>query len=284
MKIFDRGLVLRHRERAAENFSKHHFLFREIGDQLIDRLYDIKRRFPIVLDLGGHDGYLAQGVQGLAGVERVICCDLSAKMLKRAQGERIVADEEYLPFKSGYFSLVLSNLSLHWVNDLPGALVQIRQSLKPDGFFLASAFGGRTLSELREIFIQTELAHGKGVSPRISPFMEIRDAGMLLQRSGFALSMVNTEILTVQFETLYDLFSDLRGMGESNTLLSRTRGLSSRVLFEDVVQGYHDRFQTEEGKIFASFEILYLSGWAPDVSQPRALPRGSAKISLTDIF
>ena len=282
MKIFDRGLVLRHRERAAPNFSRHNFLFAEVGDQLVDRLGEIKRRFETVLDLGGHDGYVARKVQALPGVDRVICCDLSRSMLALAQGERIVVDEEYLPFKHGYFSLILSNLSLHWVNDLPGSLVQIRQSLKADGFFLASVFGGQTLRELREAFSEAEKARGADPSPRISPFMDIRDAGSLLQRSGFSLPAVVTETLTVHFDSAYALLRDLKGMGESNALLSRSQ--ASKDLFKDAMRQYHERFQTEEGKVFASFEILYLSGWAPDPSHPRALPRGSARMSLKDVL
>ena len=228
---------------------------------------EIKRRFETVLDLGGHDGYVARKVQALPGVDRVICCDLSGSMLALAQGERIVVDEEYLPFKHGYFSLILSNLSLHWVNDLPGSLGT--DSSKSEGGWIfsrqrvwradASVNSEKRSAKPKRLAAKTRL-------PESLPLMDIRDGGSLLQRSGFSLPAVVTETLTVHFDSAYDLLRDLRGMGESNALLSRSQ--ASKTLFKDVMRQYHERFQTEEGKVFASFEILYLSGWAPDPSPP----------------
>ena len=187
MLVFDRRAVRRHRDRAAARFDEHRFLFDEAADRLLDRLDDIKRRFPTALDLGCHGGLLAAVLAGRGGIETLAQCDSAPAMARRANGLCLVADEDFLPFGAGRFDLVLSCLSLHWVNDLPGALAQINRSLKPDGLFLGCLLGGDTLTELRAAWMAAEIEVEGGASPRVSPFVDIRDAGGLLQRAGFAL-------------------------------------------------------------------------------------------------
>ena len=193
MHVFDRTAVRRHRDRAAPVLDAHDFLFREVGERLVDRLDDVKRRFPLTLDLGCHGGQLGRLIGARGGVESLIQSDLSPAMAGRAGSLALASDEELLPFGPETFDLVLSCLSLHWVNDLPGALVQIRTALKPDGLFAAAMLGGGTLAELRAALAWAEEAEEGGLSSRVSPFADARAAGDLLQRAGFALAVVDTE-------------------------------------------------------------------------------------------
>ena len=279
-QIFDRLLVRQHRDRSADRFSDYNFLFTEIADRLVDRLNDIRRRFTMILDLGGHEGYMSHVLASRDAGATILACDLSHRLVQQARGLKVVADEEWLPFADQRFDLVLSNLSMHWINDLPGALIQIHRTLKPDGFFLGSMFGGQTLGELRHVLMETELNHYHGSSPRISPFADVRDAGSLLQRAQLSLPVVDTEIVSVTYESLYHLISDLRGMGETNALLMRSKRPVSKSFFSQAAQHYQTLFGTSDGRIVASFQILYLAGWATHESQPRALKPGTAKTRL----
>ncbi len=191
LTVFDRRSVRLHRDRAASKLPAHDFLLREIAHRLVDRLDDVRRKFPVALDLGCRHGHLAGELARRGGVRTLVHCDLSLAMVRRAAGARLVADEEALPFAAASFDLVVSLLNLHWVNDLPGALLQIRQVLKADGLFLAAMFGGETLKELRRSLAEAEIGEEGGLSPRISPFAEVRDAGNLLQRAGFALPVAD---------------------------------------------------------------------------------------------
>ena len=181
---FDRDLIARRRTRAAKTFADADFLVRRAAEEIGGRLQTTNRSFKIALDLGCHTGTLARDVLTPAGIETVITGDLSPAMARQAPQPRMVADEEFLPLKAGSLDLVASALSLHWVNDLPGALLQIRQALKPDGLFIGALFGGETLHELRDVLMQAETECDGGVSPRVSPFADVRDLGGLLQRGG----------------------------------------------------------------------------------------------------
>ena len=194
LNVFDRALLRRRRDRAAANLAAHDFLFVEVAGRLAERLDEITRKFPVALDLGCHGGVLARALEGRAGIRTLVQCDLSPAMARAAAADGrpvLAADEEALPFKAESFGLVMSVLALHWVNDLPGALIQIRHVLKPDGLFLAALLGGETLAELRTALMEAELAEEGGASPRVSPFADVRAAGGLLQRAGFALPMVD---------------------------------------------------------------------------------------------
>ena len=285
MQVFDRDTVRRHRDRAAAGLAAHDFLLREAGERLVDRLADIRRRFPVALDLGCHDGRLAEQIGERGGIERLVRSDLSPAMAGRAAGrglpgEALVADEERLPFAPESFDLVLSNLSLHWVNDLPGCLLQVRRILKPDGLFLASMLGGESLVELREVLLEAELATSGGASPRVSPMAGLGDAAGLLQRAGFALPVADADLITVTYEDAFRLMADLRGMGETNATLARERRFTRRRLLFDAASRYRERFSGADGRLIASFQILYLTGWAPHQSQQQALSPGSARTRL----
>jgi SAM-dependent methyltransferase len=265
--IFDRAQVRRQRDRAASSLSAHDFLLRESADRLVDRLLDVTRRFPLALDLGCHGGELAARLQGRFGIERLLASDLSPRLadLARRHGPAlaVAADEEMLPFAEGRFDLVISNLSLHWVNDLPGTLLQIRRLLKPDGLFLASMLGGETLRELRHCLLEAELAEEGGAGPRISPFVDLRDAGALLQRAGFALPVADIDPVSVTYGNPLALLADLRAMGEGNALTVRRRHFSRRATFARAMALYHQHYADPEGRLPASFQIVTLTGWSP---------------------
>ena len=282
-RIFDRRLLRERRGRAARALHTHDFLLTEIAERLADRLSDIARRFPMALDLGARDGILGRMLQGRGGIETLIQSD-AAMIAARRPNLGLVADEELLPFKEHCFDAILSNLALHWVNDLPGALAQIRSSLKPDGLFLASLFGTGTLHELRTALMEAELAETGGASPRVSPFADLRDAAGLLQRAGFALPVADADTVTVTYGDFFALLRDLRGMGETNILIDRLKQPTRRTVFARAAAIYQERFAGADGRLPATFQVLFLTGWAPDPSQQQPARRGSGKTSLKDVF
>jgi len=182
------------------------------------------------------------------------------------QGLGVVADEEWLPFASARLDLVLSSLSLHWVNDLPGTLIQIRRALKPDGLFLAAMLGGETLRELRHALLEADLAKEGGASPRVSPFVDVRDAGDLLQRAGFVLPVADSDTLTVTYDDPLRLMRDLRGMGETNATHERRDRFSRRATFSRAADIYRQTFAAADGRVPATFQVIYLTGWTPRTS------------------
>lgn len=277
--LFDRKTVRRHRDRAAANFADHDFLHREIADQLADRLRDVKRDFTTALDLGGGHGTTAFD----PSPETLVTADLSDRLLSRMPGAlRVSADEEFLPFAGNAFDLIASTLSLHWVNDLPGALVQIRRALKPDGLFLAAMLGGDTLIELRRAFLEAEAETTGGTSPHTSPVADVADAGALLQRAGFALPVIDTDTITVTYADIFALMRELRGMGEANAVAARSRaGLRRDTLFAAAAR-YQELYADKDGRIPATFQIIWMTGWAPHETQQQALRPGSGTTRLAD--
>lgn len=284
MLVFDRGLVRRHRDRAAGGFGAADFIFRESAVRLADRLLDMVRDFPLTLDLGCHTGQMAEALRGHAKIGRLIQCDLSPAMARgaRAFAPTACADEEWLPFAEGMFDLVLSNLSLHWVNDLPGALAQIRRATRPDGLLLVTLLGGETLQELRIALMEAESEITGGVTPRVSPFVDMREAGGLLGRAGFALPVVDTENITITYPDFFKLMADLRAMGETNAVIERSKRATRRAVFLRAAEIYRDRFSDSRGRLVATFQIVTLTAWAPHASQQQPLRRGSAKARLAD--
>ncbi|UEM20408.1 methyltransferase domain-containing protein [Skermanella mucosa] len=282
MNVFDRAMVRRHRDRAAAGFAGYGFLFEEIAERLADRLDDVVRDFPTALDLGCHTGEVGRALRGRKGIERLVQCDLSPAMAAAAGGLSVAGDEELLPFADASFDLAISNLSLHWVNDLPGALLQLRRALKPDGLFIGAMLGGDTLFELRRCLMEAELDLTGGVSARISPFAEVRDAGGLLQRAGFSLPVVDSDTLTVTYESAFKLMADLRGMGETNAGLNRRRQPTPRALLIDAARRYGELFSEPDGRVTATFQVLYLAGWSPHESQQKPMRPGSAQARLAD--
>lgn len=276
--IFNRRLIKLRRERNFENFKSHDFLSKEISERLLDNLKDIKRSFKTVLSMNIHDQVIGDHLQS----DEIHYQDISNAMLKSKPGMRIQADEEYLPYKNQSLDLALSCLNLHWVNDLPGTLIQILRCLKPDGLFLAAIFGGETLTELRQSMLKADMDHRGGISPHVSPFIDVRDAGGLMQRAGFALPVVSQERISVTYSDAFALMKELKGMGENNALNKRFKGLSSQQLMIKVAEHYHQNFANEQGRITATFDIIYLQGWAPHESQQKPLKPGSAKMALKD--
>ena len=281
--VFNRQALSLHRDRAASTLSEHDFLFRETAKRLVDRIDDIKRDFPLALDLGCRGGEIARELNGRGGISTLFKADLSSTMARKIGiGPVLVCDEEVLPFAPSSFDLVLSNLNLHWINDLPGALIQMRQALKPDGLLLASMLGGNTLKELRVAFYEAEMEVEKGWTPRLSPLADVRDLGGLLQRAGFALPVADFETITVSYDNPLKLMHDLRGMGETNVNTERRKTFSRRATLLRAVEIYLDKFSGEDGRIPATFELITLTAWAPGPGQPKPLERGSAKNSLKD--
>ena len=252
------------------------------------RLSAILRRFPRAVDLSARSGLFARELwaSSAAGqVDELVEADLSLAMLARpglAAPLRLVADEERLPFAPQSFDLAVSLLSLHWTNDLVGALVQIRRALKPDGLFIGAIFGGATLSELRHSLLQAEAELSDGAGPRVLPFADALDAAGLLQRAGFALPVSDIDRIAVRYAHPLKLMADLRAMGEGNALADRPRRpLSGRVLAR-ASEIYAEQFALEDGRVPATFEIVTLTGWAPHASQPQPLKPGSARMRLAD--
>ena len=271
MTVFNRQLVGLRRDRAAAALNEHDFLFTETAERLCDRLDDVRRKFPTALDLGCRTGGLGRVLNGRGGIENLIACDLSEAMVKqagpRAKAEQagprtVVADEEFLPFARHSFDLVLSNLSLHWVNDLPGALTQIRRCLKPGGLFLGAMLGGETLKELRQSLAAAEAAVDGGLSHRISPFADVKDAGNLLARAGFTQPVADQETIKVSYPEPFKLMADLRGMGESNAVIEARKGLTSRAMMIEAARCYVEDFSDDDGRIPATFQVITLTAWA----------------------
>lgn len=280
--IFDRGVLRLRRNRIAGSYPAFNFLKVEVSRRIADRLDDFARDFPRAADIGCHGGELGQALAERDDVEFVIETDLSGGFNRGTKTSRIVTDEEFLPFKAESLDLAASALSLHWTNDLPGALLQIRRSLRGDGLFLGAVFGGETLKELRQSFLQAEIEETGGVSPRVSPFIDVRDAGNLLQRAGFALPVTDVETITVDYPDAFALMRDLRGMGETNALRARRKTFTGRATLLSAADHYQRSFASEDGRIQATFQIVFMTGWAPHESQQKPLRPGSARSRLAD--
>ncbi len=275
MRVFDRAAVRRHRDRAAATVGVLADVLRDAAARLLDRLDDTTRRFTRALDVGGR-GVVAPLLRA-RGIE-VVSCDLSPAMAARNGGWTVAADEERLPFAPASFDLIVASLSLHWVNDLPGALIQFRQALSPDGLLLASLPALGTLAELRDALTRAEAALTGGASPRVSPFPDLRDCAALLQRAGFALPVADVEDLTLLYADRLALLRDLRAAGESNAVWLRDRRVPPRGLFPAALA----LLPEQDGRVAATLRLAMLTGWAPAPSQAKPAARGSGRVSLAD--
>jgi NADH dehydrogenase [ubiquinone] 1 alpha subcomplex assembly factor 5 len=252
----------------------------EAALRLAERLDDVTRRFPVALDLGCGGGALRRALARRGGIELLVSTDPAFACAAAAPGPRLAADAEALPFATQAFDLVVSHLALHWTNDLPGALLQLRRALKPDGLLLANLWGGDTLAELRQAFIEAELEIEGGASPRVAPFADVRDLGALLQRAGFALPVVDCDRIEVTYPDALALMRELRAMGEANAVAERRKGFSRRATLAATAARYGALFGRADGRVPATFELVTLTAWAPHESQPRPLRPGSAKTHL----
>ncbi len=279
--IFDR-MLLRARRRRATAAGPETFLLDHVASDLAERLTAVLRRFHLVLDLGSPGDAVRRALADLPSIGTVISADTVLPGRAANAPCFVVADEEKLPFGAAAFDLVVSALSLQFVNDLPGALVQIRRVLKPDGLFVGALAGGDTLTELRQAFAAAESEIEGGISPRVAPFADLRDLGALLQRAGFALPVADVDRIIVRYDSAFALMRDLRRMGATNTLLDRRRTPLRRATLMRVAEIYAERFADADGRLRATFEIVWLLGWAPHPSQQQPLKPGSAQARLAD--
>ncbi|XP_074944359.1 arginine-hydroxylase NDUFAF5, mitochondrial-like isoform X1 [Phalacrocorax aristotelis] len=285
---FDRRLKRKQKNWAALQAepAKCEYLREEVGGRIVDRVFDITRTFPLALDVGSGRGYIAQHLTKET-IEKLIQVDTAENALKNAVESEIptvsvVADEEFLPFKEDTFDLVVSSLSLHWVNDLPRAFREIHQVLKPDGVFIGAVFGGDTLYELRCSLQLAELEREGGFSPHVSPFTAVSDLGHLLSRAGFNTLTVDTDEIQVNYPGLFEVMEDLQGMGESNCSWNR-KPLLHRETMLAAAAIYQEMYGNSDGSVPATFQIYYMIGWKFHESQARRAQIGSATVSFGDL-
>ena len=275
--LFDTA-VLRHRLSRAVTGGYAGFLLARVAEDLDDRLSAVLRDFRTVVDVASPDRRVFEGLARRYPEAR----PFRVASLPEIGPGTVLGDPEALPVATGSVDLAVSALALQAVNDLPGTLVQIRRALRPDGLFVACLLGGATLTELRQCLTQAESETTGGVSPRVAPFVAIREAGRLLQRAGFALPVADSDNLTVRYSDAFALMRDLRAMGMTNPLHDRRRHPTRRATLLRAAQLYQERFADPDGRIRATFEILWLSGWAPHESQQKPLKPGSATARLAD--
>jgi SAM-dependent methyltransferase len=273
--VFDRPLVRRRLERALrEGYAD--FLLARVVEDMEERLATVLRSFSLALDVGTPTPATAEALLRSKRADSVL------RVSPVAEPSSILGDEERLPVAAGQFDLAVSCLALQGVNDLPGALIQIRRALKPDGLFIGALLGGQTLNELRQAFTQAESELEDGVSPRVAPFADVRDLGGLLQRAGFALPVADSEVIRVRYADPFGLMRDLRRMGLANALVHRRKTPLRRATLLRAAEIYAERFADPDGRMPATFEVVWLSGWAPHESQQKPLRPGSAKMRLAD--
>jgi SAM-dependent methyltransferase len=257
-----------------------HFLLDRVAADFAERLSLVSRAFPRALDLGTPGPQVAEA---LRANERSVF--RAAPILDAPPSvPSLVADEEVLPFASESFDLIASALSLQWANDLPGVLVQIRRALAPDGLFLAALAGGQSLTELRTALTSAEAELTGGASPRVAPFADIRDLGQLLQRAGFALPVTDIDPIVVRYASMFALMQDLRAMAATNALSERSRVPLGRAVLMRAAEIYAERFADVDGRVRATFDVVWLSGWAPHESQQKPLAPGSARMRLAEVL
>ena len=277
MHVFDRTAVRRHRDRAAATVGEVATILEDAAERLLDRLDDTTRRFTQALDVGGR-GIVAPKLR--ARGLHVVSCDLSPTMAALNGMPAVTADEEALPFAPGSFDLIVASLSLHWINDLPGALIQLRHALRPDGLLLASLPALGTLAELRHALTEAEAALMGGASPRVSPFPDLRDCAGLLQRAGFALPVADVEEIMLLYADPLTLLRELRAAGESNAVRLREKRVPPRALLPSALAMIPQR----NGRYPATLRLAMLTGWAPAPTQPKPAARGSGEVSLASVF
>lgn len=278
-RLFDRSLIVRRRARARRiDDAGAGFLMARAADDLADRLATVLRAFPLAVEIGHGGSALADRLKAVPSIGRMIKASLGGA----DPGADLVLDEEWLPFAPASLDLIVCGLALQFVNDLPGALIQARRALKPDGLFLAAVMGGETLNELRTAFTVAEAELTGGVSPRVMPFADVRDLGGLLQRAGFALPVTDSDRLVARYASPLALMRDLRAMAATNPLIERLNRPTRRDVLARAIEVYHERFSDPDGKVRATFEIIHVSGWVPHESQQKPLRPGSAKARLAD--
>ncbi len=280
--VFDPALVEKNRRRAWHiGDDKALFLLDIAADEIAERIGIVERHFDEAVELHGATGVTARRIMETGKVGHITRVETDAAFA----AEHIsltVAPIEQLPLEPASANLIVSPLSLHLTNDTPGTLIQIRRTLKPDGLFLAAIPGSGTLQELRDVLLTTEAELTGGASPRVIPFADVRDAGALLQRAGFALPVTDAETYTVRYDSILPLMRDLRAMGMANPLAGRSKRPLTRRFIMRAAEIYAEKYSDADGRIRATFSIIYVSGWAPHENQQKPLKPGSAKVRLAD--
>ncbi|SFJ46032.1 methyltransferase domain-containing protein [Aerobium aerolatum] len=280
--VFDlQSLVARKRRARRIDDRGAHFLMQRAAEDVADRLSTVQRSFGTAASVLSQTDAAQRMLQQSGKVENIFRVETDAALL---DGDGLVAQDEILPLQPESVDLVISLYALQEANDLPGMLIQIRRSLRPDGLFLGCLAGAGTLGELREALLAAETELYGGASPRVFPFADVRDMGGLLQRAGFALPVTDSESVTVRYDSMFALIRDLRAMGATNSLLARSRKPASKALFLRAAEIYAERFSDPDGRVRATFSTIWLSGWAPHASQQKPLEPGSAKVSLAKIL
>lgn len=282
-RIFDRSLLRLRRQRAMQRpLAGSDFLLRHVAADISLRLQPVQREFGLALDALSPTSQIADALRQSGKVSEVVRMDMALAAFHADQRLAVIGDDETPPFAPLTFNLIVSALSLQAVNDVPGALAQFRRMLKADGLFIAVTLGAATLGELRHALAQAESEMLGGVSPRVAPFVDVRDMGSLLQRAGFALPVCDSDTLTVRYPHMLALMADLRAMAATNILEERRRTSPGRRFFLRVAEIYAARFADPDGRIRASFELVWALGWAPHDSQQKPLKPGSAQMRLAE--
>lgn len=262
IQIFDRNRKKLHFNRAAGNFEKADFLFNEVSNRIADQFnFLIKKKFNKALIIGTKNGFLSENLKQNNIIEKVYETDFSMQFLNNKNPKNLInCDEEFLPFKNESFDLILSNLNLHWVNDLPGCLAQIKRILKKDGFFQATLFGSKTLMELRQALMEAEIENG-GYSQRISPFIDVKEGAALVQRASFKEPVSIAEEIDVKYDNILELLKDIKNMGEANSLTKANKTTPKKNYFFKAAEIYSNKFSDDNNQLNAKFEIINISGW-----------------------
>ena len=284
-RLFDRALLTARLDRAIRAgaaASGADFLLRRAAEDLAERVSLVKRAFADAADVGTPGPHAALALAAREGARTTLRLAPTLASLGEGGFTGAVGDLEHSALAPASLDLATSLLALHHANDLPGALIQIRAALRPDGLFVGALLGGDTLAELRQALTVAESDMTGGASPRVAPFADVRALGGLLQRAGFALPVVDADALVVRYPDMFALLRDLRAFGGANALVARSRQPARRELFARAAAVYAERFSDPDGRIRATFEILWISGWAPHASQPKPLKPGSAAMRLED--
>ncbi len=279
--IFDEKRIAANRERARK-IGDHDaaFLLNMAAEELAERLGAVERRFETAVELHGMTGVTAERIMETGKIDSIFRVETSPALLNGAND--LVSPLETVPLEPQSTNLIVSPLAAHLTNDTPGLFIQVLRALKPDGLFIAAIPGAGTLAELREALLSAEEELYGGASARVVPFADIRDIGALLQRAGFALPVIDSESYTVRYDSMFPLMRDLRHMGMANPLLTPNRKPGTRALFIRAAEIYAERFSDADGRVRATFNLIYVSGWAPHESQQKPLRPGSAKVSLAE--
>lgn len=281
--LFDQDLTLARRKRAlAQAGPGAAFLAERVAEDLGDRLAAVERRFSDAVALHCFTPHAAAALSASGKADRVTRVEADEVLLGGGPG--LVAPLDRVPLEPQSADLVVTLLSLQELNDVPGQLIQIRRALRPDGLFLAAFAGGGTLAELRDSLLSAETETSGGAAPRVIPFTDVREAGALLQRAGFALPVADVDTITVRYDSMFGLLRDLRAMGATSALAERSRRPARRELFRRAAELYAEHHADRDGRVRATFSIVWLSGWAPHESQQKPLRPGSAKASLKDFL